>query len=146
MSLFLLPPPPRTSPLRGDAQLPISQVIPIKGVSAARLTGAFVAMRQREGKTQRQVHTNPPLQPRTRRANEELPAYRDVVRSDVSQVPDVRAEVHLVRAGNGRSWACLCCTMSCGVRTQLATCERRVGSMDTVRVGSGPWAAAAPTT
>ncbi|KAJ6610303.1 hypothetical protein B0H10DRAFT_2225080 [Mycena sp. CBHHK59/15] len=100
---------PHLTPLR-DAQLPTSQVIPIEGVSAARLTGAFVAMRQREGKTQRQVRTNPPLrpltplflQPRTCCANEELPSYRDAVRSDVSQVPDVRAEAHLVRAGEER--------------------------------------------
>ncbi|KAJ6599637.1 hypothetical protein B0H10DRAFT_2083964, partial [Mycena sp. CBHHK59/15] len=50
--------------------------------------GSAMAMRQREGKTQWQVPTNPPhcacylrffsfLQPRTCCANEELPAYRD---------------------------------------------------------------------
>ncbi|KAJ6632432.1 hypothetical protein B0H10DRAFT_1977305 [Mycena sp. CBHHK59/15] len=34
-----------------------------EGVSAAWLTGTFIAMRQREGKTQRQVPTNPPALP-----------------------------------------------------------------------------------
>ncbi|KAJ6601585.1 hypothetical protein B0H10DRAFT_2082204, partial [Mycena sp. CBHHK59/15] len=36
-----------------------------EGVLAARLTGAFIAMQQREGKTQRQVPTNPPALPAT---------------------------------------------------------------------------------